>query len=53
MFEFVRTIAFRTFGSINIADKGSVPLSPTILVLENFRIYVGVLNSSEMSSDIE
>lgn len=53
MFELVETVVFRAFGSIDIADKGSMPSSLTVLVLGDFGIYVGAPNSSEMTSNIE
>ena len=53
MFELVETVAFRAFGSIDIADKGSMPSSLAVLVLGDFGIYVGAPNSSEMTSNIE
>jgi len=53
MFEFVEIVVFRVFGSINIADKGSVPSSLTVFVSGDFGIYVGAPNNSKITSDIE
>ena len=53
MFDFVRTITFRVFSSINIVDEDSISSSLIIFALENSGIYVGALNSSKIPSDIE
>ena len=53
MFDFVRTITFRVFSSINIVGEDSISSSLIIFALENSGIYVGALNSSKMPSDIE
>ena len=53
MFEFVGTIAFRVFSSIDIVGENSMSSSLIIFVLENSGIYISALNSSKMPSDIE
>jgi len=53
IFEFVRTITFGAFGSIDIAGKDSVLPSPTILAFGESRIHFSAPNGNEMTSDIE
>jgi len=53
IFEFVRTITFGAFGSIDIADKDSVLPSSTILAFGESRIHFSAPNGNEMTSDIE
>jgi len=53
MFDFVGTITFRVFSSINIVGEDSISLSLIIFALENSGIYVSALNGSKMPSNIE
>ena len=53
MFKIVGTVAFETFGSINIVDKDSMFLFPIILELGDSGIHVGTLNCNKITSDIK
>ena len=53
MFNSIRAIAFLAFITVNMASKSGMTPLPTILALENTRIYVGSSNSSNMMSYIE
>ena len=52
-FNFIQPIVFWTFFTIYMIYKSGMFLLLAILVLEDFRIHVGSIDCSDMTSDIE
>ena len=53
MFNFVKTTASLTFGTMSIIDNYNMTLFPTIFALRNTRIYVSFLSGNNMISYIK
>jgi len=53
VFNFIQPIAFWAFFTMCVIYKSGMFLLPAILALGDFRIHVGPINCSDMTSDIE
>ena len=53
MFEFVWTVVFDTFGTLDSAQKCCVSPLPAVFVLWDARVHIGSLNGHNIVSDVE
>ena len=53
IFGFMRSVAFDTLGSLNIAEQSCISPLPAIFALRDTRIHIGTPNGSDVLSNIE